>query len=311
LLDYRFSSSSGLFPSVFNLAESSVDVFVNATCGEHEPEVFCTLASGVTADAAGRYADGSLECGVCDAGRADRSHSVDKTMDGNHGTWWQSPSLQYGGEYNYVTLTVDLKNIFQVSYLILKSGPSPRPGNWILERSLNGHRWAPWQYFASTDRECWRAFGVEPTRGKPAYKSDDEVICTSYFSNIRPLENGEIHVSLTNGRPGASGPSLALTEFTRARFIRMRMQRVVLLPADAGITAEPAREEEDQHGRQLRLRQYFYSLRDVAIGGECPCNGHAEECPVDRTTMVSYTRILISIHVDGPQIYLRRRICLS
>jgi hypothetical protein len=127
-IDYRFSSSVGLFPSVFNLAESAVDIFVNATCGEHEPEVFCTLASGVAADAAGRYtadqhgrqssgdqhgrqSGGGLECGVCDASRADRAHSVDLTMDGDGGSWWQSPSLQYGGEYNYVTITIDLKNV--------------------------------------------------------------------------------------------------------------------------------------------------------------------------------------------------------
>ena len=38
---------------------------------------------------------------------------------------------------------------------------------------------------------------------------------------------------------------------------------------------------------QLTLRKYFYSFRDITIGGQCPCNGHASECPVDQTTMVS------------------------
>ena len=30
--DYRFTTSTGLFPSVFNIAEGA-DIFVNATCG--------------------------------------------------------------------------------------------------------------------------------------------------------------------------------------------------------------------------------------------------------------------------------------
>ena len=32
LADYRFTTSTGLFPSVFNIAEGA-DIFVNATCG--------------------------------------------------------------------------------------------------------------------------------------------------------------------------------------------------------------------------------------------------------------------------------------
>ena len=56
--------------------------------------------------------------------------------------------------------------------------------------------WAPWQFFAISDEECWHAFGVEPRRGKPSYRYDDEVICTSYFSALEPIENGEVNVTL-------------------------------------------------------------------------------------------------------------------
>ena len=74
----------------------------------------------------------------------------------------------------------------------MEAGVSPRPGNWILERSLDGVDWAPWQFFAISDEECWHAFGVEPRQGKPSYRYDDEVICTSYYSKLDPLENGEV-----------------------------------------------------------------------------------------------------------------------
>jgi hypothetical protein len=82
--------------------------------------------------------------------------------------------------------------VYQVAYVIVKAANSPRPGQWVLERSVDGSHYAPWLYFAMTDSECWNVFGVMPTIGVPRYKSDDEVICTSAFSHLDPLENGEV-----------------------------------------------------------------------------------------------------------------------
>ena len=50
----------------------------------------------------------------------------------------------------------------------------------------------PVSFFALSDEECWHAFGVEPRKGKPSYRYDDEVICTSYYSKLEPMENGEV-----------------------------------------------------------------------------------------------------------------------
>jgi hypothetical protein len=33
-------------------------------------------------------------------------------------------------------------------------------------------------------------------KGKPSYKEDNEVICTSYYSGLKPVEGGEISISL-------------------------------------------------------------------------------------------------------------------
>ncbi|GAA6098681.1 laminin subunit alpha-2-like [Tachysurus ichikawai] len=82
--------------------------------------------------------------------------------------------------------------VFQIAYIILKAANSPRPGNWILERSLDGENFMPWQYYAITDTECITRFNIIPRTGPPAYKHDDEVICTSFYSKIHPLENGEV-----------------------------------------------------------------------------------------------------------------------
>lgn len=74
----------------------------------------------------------------------------------------------------------------------MKAANSPRPGNWILERSLDGVDYQPWQYYAITDSECLTRYNIHPRPGTPSYMKDDEVICTSYYSKIHPLENGEV-----------------------------------------------------------------------------------------------------------------------
>lgn len=41
--------------------------------------------------------------------------------------------------------------LFQVAYVLIKMGNSPRPGVWVLERSVdNGETYTPWQYFADS-----------------------------------------------------------------------------------------------------------------------------------------------------------------
>lgn len=82
--------------------------------------------------------------------------------------------------------------VFQIAYVIVKAANSPRPGNWILERSLDNVEYKPWQYHAVTDTECLNRYGIYPRTGPPFYAKDDEVICTSFYSKIHPLENGEV-----------------------------------------------------------------------------------------------------------------------
>lgn len=81
---------------------------------------------------------------------------------------------------------------YQVAYVIVKSAIAPRPGNWILERSLDNIEWKPWQYFAITDDECERIYGIKAVDGVPRFEKDDSVVCTSLYSRLDPLENGEV-----------------------------------------------------------------------------------------------------------------------
>ena len=79
---------------------------------------------------------------------------------------------------------------------------SPRPGVWVLEKSVDhGATWQPWQYFAGSDMECRRFFGVPAIEATyMPIERDDQVICTTEFSKVLPLEGGEIYVKLTAGK---------------------------------------------------------------------------------------------------------------
>ena len=76
-----------------------------------------------------------------------------------------------------------------MAYVFIKMGNSPRPGVWSLERSVdNGKTWSTWQYFADTQGDCL-LFGKNVSKKAT---SDDDVICTTEFSRIVPLEGGEV-----------------------------------------------------------------------------------------------------------------------
>ncbi|KAG8444246.1 hypothetical protein GDO86_009434 [Hymenochirus boettgeri] len=183
-------------------------------------------------------------------------------------------------QYHYITITLDLQQVFQIAYIIIKAANSPRPGNWILERSLDGVNFKPWQYYALTDSECLTRYNVKPHSVQSSYSKDDEVACTSHYSKIHPLENGEIFTSLIIGRPSAEDPSPELLEFTSARYIRLRLQRIRTLNADLMMLSQSNYKDIDA----IVTRRYFYSIKDISVGGMCICYGHAKSCPFNPAT---------------------------
>ncbi|XP_028733209.1 laminin subunit alpha-2 isoform X7 [Peromyscus leucopus] len=265
----------GLFPAVLNLASNAL-ITTNATCGEKGPEMYCKLVEHVPGQPVR-----NPQCRICNqnSSHPHQRHPITNAIDGKN-TWWQSPSIKNGVEYHYVTITLDLQQVFQIAYVIVKAANSPRPGNWILERSLDDVEYKPWQYHAVTDTECLTLYNIYPRTGPPSYAKDDEVICTSFYSKIHPLENGEIHISLINGRPSADDPSPELLDFTSARYIRLRFQRIRTLNADLMMFAHKDPREIDP----IVTRRYYYSVKDISVGGMCICYGHARACPLDPAT---------------------------
>ncbi|KAK2488426.1 hypothetical protein MC885_001733, partial [Smutsia gigantea] len=107
------------------------------------------------------------------------------------------------------------------------------------------------------------------------------------------LKIGEIHISLINGRPSADDPSPDLLEFTSARYIRLRFQRIRTLNADLMMFAHKDPREIDP----IVTRRYYYSVKDISVGGMCICYGHARACPLDPVSP-NYPRPCQSCHCD-------------
>ncbi|XP_074102845.1 wing blister [Cotesia typhae] len=244
----RNLKSGGLFPSTFNVA-TKAEIYANATCGEDGPETFCKPSD-------------SSRCAVCDSRSPDlfKRHNITNVLSPDPTKWWQSPTLARDSRYEFVTIILDLKQVYQIENVIVKAANSPRPAAWVLERSLDGEEFKPWQYYAPSDEECWTRYSIPPVT-KPIYNADDEVICTSMYSRQTPMESGEIHTHLLNGRPGAQNHSQELEEFTQARFVRLRLQG---LQRGGGAVADK--------------RRAFYSIKEISIGGRCLCSGHASRC---------------------------------
>ena len=69
-------------------------------------------------------------------------------------------------------------------------------------------------------------------------------------------------------------------------------------------------------------RKYFYSVKDISIGGQCPCHGHASDCPVSADIIADLTKIFSRnvkyflgeqrgrVHVQVPAQHVRRAVRL-
>lgn len=104
-----------------------------------------------------------------------------------------------------------------------------------------------------------------------------------------------------NNRPSANNffNSYSLQEFTRATNVRFRLIRVKnllghLMPVARQDPTTTRRVSTNYtvsrrvFGRLTHnfffFPQYFYSIKDVSIGGRCRCNGHADLCDITDPT---------------------------
>ncbi|VDM96599.1 unnamed protein product [Thelazia callipaeda] len=283
-----------LVPPYTNLALGR-KIEASSTCGEitGQPikEIYCQIAGSSQYNPLNQYSYSTGEDGIsvfaelkmgkqsfvqggqmCDFCQANSSfaHPATNMVDGR-ASWWQSPPLSRGMQYNQVNISIDLEQEFHVAYVWIQMANSPRPGSWVLERSVDGGKiYNPWQYFAETPAECDRLFGRHTLQ---PIVSDDTVICTHEFSGIHPMENAEIMINLLENRPGKHNfsHSEVLQNFTRATNVRLRLLRTKTLHGHL----------MDVNRRDPTVtRRYFYAIKEIFMGGRCVCNGHADTCDI-------------------------------
>ncbi|XP_065226738.1 laminin subunit alpha lam-3-like [Planococcus citri] len=263
--DQANSTPSALYPALLDVAPIA-EISANATCGgtSHGSEEFCKQG-------------GSSQCSICSSSGTDvlKKHLISYAIDSDSTNWWQSPTLAQGPQYEYVTITLDLRQTYYIWYIIIKCANSPRPENWILERSIDGVNYSPWQYFIGNEDDCWQKYSLPTTSGAAgsyAVQSDDEVLCSTFYSKIKPLEGGEIHAFIAKGRPGCISSCTVLStkelrEFSIARFLRFRFQKFSLTKEQQSSLSDP-----------FVQKRLFYSIKKISIGAQCICHGHAGKC---------------------------------
>ncbi|KAI5627197.1 laminin subunit alpha-5 isoform X1 [Silurus asotus] len=323
-----------LTPPYFNLAEGS-RISATATCGEEDngnprTDLYCKLVGGPTLGLTSQTIQGQY-CDHCNANNPEKAHPVNNAIDGTE-RWWQSPPLSRGLRYNEINVTLDLgqhplcdlsrarqslagvyvlnsDQLFHVAYIIVKFANSPRPDLWVLERSVDhGKTFTAWQYFAHLKKDCIERFGKEPNV-KTVW--DDEQICTTEYSRLVPLENGEIFVSLVNGRPGSKNftYSPALQEFTTATHIRLRFLRTNTLLGHLISKAQRdptvTRRDSEVAWSPLWSLSYLslssrsniplcWAVCQVKTRSACQCHSHATDCYYDAE--VERRRASLNIH---------------
>lgn len=122
-------------------------------------------------------------------------------------------------------------------------------------------------------------------------KGEDEsrALCTSEYSDISPLRDGNVAFSSLEGRPSAINfdHSVELQNWVTATDIRIVLDRLNTFG-------------DEVFGDTSVLQSYFYAIADVAVGARCKCNGHASECVVSRGLNGERTRVCDCKHnTDG------------
>ncbi|OAF70039.1 Jagged and Delta protein [Intoshia linei] len=269
--NYDLKNIKNIFSTpTFNMARGK-KIVATSTCGdEGESELYCKLTG---AKHSFNEKDFSLirgqYCDYCNLNVANQRHVIEYAIDGTE-RHWQSPPLSRSIKYNAVNITIDLEQEFHVAYIFVKMANSPRPGVFVLEKTVNfGKTWETWQYFASSRKECDVFFGQE--NYSDTIVADNSVICTTRFSNVVPLEGGEIVISMINQRPSAKKKKFSreLKDWTRCTGIRFRLLQTRTLHSHL-ISV--------QRKDPTVTRRYFYSIKDISIGGSCACNTYASVC---------------------------------
>ncbi|XP_057672531.1 laminin subunit gamma-1-like [Diorhabda carinulata] len=261
----------------FNRPQRCIPEFENAafgvvmeatnTCGQNGDMEYCvqTGVNGIR-----------KSCEICHPGEHDPRYLTDYITD--YSTWWQSETMYEGIQWpNQVNLTLKFDKTFDITYVRLIFN-SPRPESFYISKKVTSDGpWIPFQYYSAS---CRDTYGL-PDMTHTTKGEETRALCTSEYSDISPLTDGNIAFGTLEGRPSAYNfdSSPELQEWVTATEIMITLDRLNTFG-------------DEVFGDYQVLKSYFYAISDIAVGARCKCNGHASEC-------------ITSSGVDGS----KRRVC--
>ena len=123
--------------------------------------------------------------------------------------------------------------------------------------------------------ECQKYFGLQAN--EPIIQSD-QVTCITEFSQVLPLENGEIYVSISDGRElnGEGFENWTLATNIRLRLIQTKTMLSHLKSIAVGDLNVLRRVIHFHCIRKIATNlftfQYYYSIKEIVIGGRKHAN---------------------------------------
>ncbi|XP_017028327.1 laminin subunit gamma-1 [Drosophila kikkawai] len=247
------------------------------TCGEQQDNHFCIQTMN----------QNHKNCEFCKYQDHNPSFLTD-LHDPQNPTWWQSETMFEGIQHpNYVNLTIHLRKSYDITYVRILFR-SPRPESFtIYKRTTENGPWIPYQFYSAT---CRDTYFLPDSRAIRKGEGEAHALCTSEYSDISPLRDGEIAFSTLEGRPSGINfeHSLELQDWVTATDIRITLDRLNTFG-------------DELFGDAQVLKSYFYAISDIAVGARCKCNGHASKCVASTGMHGERTLVCECRHnTDGP-----------